>query len=218
MSGFYEAVGVGDSGRFCAMVSGLKERNALAFAQFCDWFEGFLQQLVRWELSSRRVSWVDPADICQEVLLGFWEVCPRLIFEGAPAIRRYLARMARTKILDQLRHSRAACRDVRRTERVDIVDSEVLTIELDPQELMILREFLDRAGDLLNERQKQICEWRCANVGWNEIANRLGASVESVQKQLQRAIDVISDDVHRDDSAYVPRRTRAAIRNNNALP
>ena len=74
MSGFYEAVGAGDSGRFCAMVTGLKERNALAFAQFCDWFEGFLQQLVRWELSSRRVSWVDPADICQEVLLGFWEV------------------------------------------------------------------------------------------------------------------------------------------------
>lgn len=206
MSGFYEAAGVGEGREFGEMVSGLKERNALAFAQFCDWFEGFLQRLVRWELTSRHLHWVDPADVCQDVLLGFWEICPRLVFEGAPGIRRYLARMARSKIMDLLRHSRAACRDVRRTEREGSGNREVAAAELDPQQLVILREFLDRAGGLLNKRQKQICEWRCANISWGEIASRLNASTDSVQKQMQRAFDLICDDVHRDDSAYVRRR------------
>ncbi len=203
MSGIFE---IDD---FRQMVDGLKVRDAVAFAQFCDWFEGFLVRHVELQLRHLNLLWIEAEDICQEVLLRFWEICPRLIFDGAPAIRRYLSKMARSKILDLVRHSRADRRDAQRTQSVGWDGSEMACRRaIDPQDAIVIREFLERAENVLTSRQRQICEWRCADLGWPEIAARLDSTVDAAQKQLQRAFDRVSDDLHRDDSAYFPRYSR----------
>ena len=191
---------------FQRMMAGLRVRDAIAFAEFCDRFEDFLMARIRGQLTQFNLRWLDADDICQEVLVHFWEICPRLLFDGAPAIRRYLTKMARTMILRGLRYSRAGCRDIqRRASNGSGLFSACHCRMGDPQQISVMREFMERAKLVLTSRQQEICALRCADHSWSEIAVRLGVSVNSAQKQLQRAYDRVSDDVHRDDSAYLPR-------------
>jgi|GEM_PF-3046197 len=193
---------------FQRMVDRLKERDALAFAEFCDWFEESLMRRVRSELYGRCLSWIDPHDICQEVLLGFWQACPRLAFREAPAVERYLCKMARSKILDAIRHERAGCQEATFIESLDAGFRDPICPDGTPDAKVSIREFEVRAGVQLSDLQREICYLRCQAMDWIEIAKQCGISVGAAQKQFRRACDCVMDDVYRDDSAYMDRKRR----------
>jgi RNA polymerase sigma factor (sigma-70 family) len=200
--------GVHECAEFQRMVDRLKERDALAFAEFCDWFEQPLMRKVRAELFGGCLSWIDPADICQEVLIGFWQACPRLAFSEAPSVERYLFKMARSKILDAIRHSRVGCQDATIIEPLAAGIRDPICPDGTPDAAVSIREFEDRAGERLSDLQRKICYLRCQAMDWIEIARCCGMSVGAAQKQFRRACDCVMDDVYRDDSAYVARRRR----------
>lgn len=150
----------------------------------------FVITLCRRSLSSLgRVS--DAEDVAQEVFLKFavyWrERCPAINDESG--LFSLLAVMTRQLSRDSARRLGRAKRDMRR-ERSFSDDGEGSPAEQQAADVEI-RDLLDRVCEMLDAQDRHIIQLRLQGYEQAEVAQRLGMSLRTIERRLQRIRSVL---------------------------
>lgn len=156
-------------------------------------FEPEVRRFIRFRLSSpalRRTF--DSLDICQSVLCRFFVDISegRLELNDPRQLTALLLTMARNKLCDKVRQAHSDRQDIRRQEHV--TDETVLGIADSadtPSEIVGVQEILNAVRQRLTEEERFLVDQRLAGRGWQELAEELGDSVDTLRKRMTRSID-----------------------------
>jgi hypothetical protein len=148
---------------------------------------------VRFPLRYHRLHTIlDAADISQAVLADFFR--RKLVFRETLKTQaqciRLLVRMARCKVMDEMRKNRAACRDHRRLESQLTSELSELVDHRDgaPSGRAADAELIHEMYRRLTEKERLLAEMRSNGKDWVTIARVCGSTPESVRKKLTRAM------------------------------
>jgi RNA polymerase sigma-70 factor (ECF subfamily) len=136
---------------------------------------------------------LESTDISQAVLAAFFQ--RRLIFRvqltHPNQLVRLLVRMARHKVMDEVRKHQATCRDQRRLETHPSgqLDEIVAHGDASPSKIAAGNELLRELYRRLPAEERLLAQLRAAGMEWTAIADLRGASAESLRKRLARAIE-----------------------------
>jgi len=186
---------------FCQLIERLRGGDNSAVGLFLDRFGGAIQREVRFLLLDARLRRiVSDSDVCQSVLLqffvGLW--AGKYDFREPSDLRGLLKEMVRTRVTDMARRWTAQRRDVRRNVAIaDVAPSIPGTWSSTPSVVVAHAELIDEIKRRLSSQEKNILELRQQDIGWPEIAVRLGGNrgPEAVRKQYERALARISKDL-----------------------
>jgi hypothetical protein len=117
--------------------------------------------------------------------LGLW--AGNLDAESPEQLVGLLKTMVRARVVDWVRYSRAQRRDVRRDA---YLEPEIQSQQPAPQQLASQRELVSLFRSQLSAEELQILDLRQQQLGWQEIALKLGApSADAVRKRYERAME-----------------------------
>jgi RNA polymerase sigma factor (sigma-70 family) len=154
-----------------------------------------LLALVRARLDRRLLARVDEEDVAQSAYLSF---CMGQGAESSPTDReqlwKFLARISTRKICNAANHHRALRRDYRREASQTPARGEGLGAELwilehldrgapGPDEAAVVAELIDSLPD---EELRRIAFWKLEGLTNEEVAERIGRTVRSVEIKMQR--------------------------------
>jgi len=133
------------------------------------------------------------AELVQDVFYRIWRGHARWEVEGS--LKAYLYRATRNRVLDFLRHEKIERRWAERSVREHA--AEVARSPAREDEAMETRDrvaALERALDDLPERRRLVfvLRWR-DGLSHQEIADRMGVTVKTVENQLTRAIQALRE-------------------------
>ena len=136
----------------------------------------------------------DSADICQSVLQSFFVRAAggQFDLDDPDKVAGLLVRMARYKLLDQVKHRHAGPRDIRRRERAGVGAPEPVAREADPARLVMGRDLLEMVRSRLNDEERRVANFRAEGRTWAEIASGMGGTPDGRRKQLTRALDRVA--------------------------
>jgi hypothetical protein len=186
---------------FCRLIERLRGGDNSAVGLFIDRFGEAMQREVRFMLlDSRLRRVVSDSDVCQSVLLqffvGLW--AGKYDFQQPSDLTGLLKEMVRARVADMARRWTAQRRDVRRNvAMVDAAPGIPGSWGNTPSMIVAHAELIEEVRRRLSSQENKIRELRQQNVGWPEIAVRLGGGrgPEAIRKQYERAIARISKDL-----------------------
>jgi RNA polymerase sigma-70 factor (ECF subfamily) len=133
------------------------------------------------------------AELVQDVFYRIWRGHAKWEVKGS--LKTYLYRATRNRVIDFLRHEKIEGRWAERSVREHAADPVRSHIPAD--EVMETQErvaALERALDALPERRRLVfvLRWR-EGLSHQEIADRMGVTVKTVENQLTRAIQALRE-------------------------
>lgn len=158
-------------------------------------YEPHIRRVVRVRLTSPALKrQIGDTDICQSVLGDFFvrAALGQFDLNSPEQLIKLLAVMTRNKLVNQVEKHRAARRDVRRVEQLDVGELAVAADEETPSRLVAGRELLAVFRARLTEEERYLADARAQGRPWPELAAELGAQVDALRKRLARAIDRVS--------------------------
>ncbi|WP_172435995.1 RNA polymerase sigma factor [Sediminicola luteus] len=168
-------------------IASLKERNRIVFRAF---FKAHYTNLVAYAhgfLFDRGAS----EDVVQEVFIKFWEKLPHLNITGTP--KGYVYAMVRNACLNHLKKIKVT--DT--THLLEMNNMVVASYDFDDYSLENKRLIYNQILKIVEElppKMRQIFEMRYFyNYKYNEIAEELDVSVNTVKIQLRRSKVRIAD-------------------------
>jgi RNA polymerase sigma factor (sigma-70 family) len=167
------------------------EEAATEFVRAC---EPHIHRAVRYPMRYFGLNrYLESTDISQAVLAAFFQ--RRLIFrvplQHPAQLVRLLVRMARHKVMDEVRKHQATCRDQRRLEMHSSEQMEEIVAQGDatPSKIAAGNELLRELYRRLPAEERLLAQLRAGGMEWAAIADLRGASPESLRKRLARAIE-----------------------------
>jgi RNA polymerase sigma-70 factor (ECF subfamily) len=144
---------------------------------------------------------VESVDICQSVLRSFFvrAAAGQFDLEGPEQLARLLVRMARNKLLDQVKHRHAGRRDVRRNESIEAAAGELTARDPEPSRVLIGRELLEQVRGRLAAEERRAAELRGEGHTWAEVAVAMGGTPDGRRVQLARALDRVARELGIDE-------------------
>jgi RNA polymerase sigma factor (sigma-70 family) len=139
---------------------------------------------------------LESTDISQAVLAAFFQ--RRLVFrvqlKHPDQLLRLLVRMARHKLMDEVRKNQATCRDRRRLEPKQAAPLEEVVALADPSpsKIAAANELIRELYRRLPADARVLAELRTAGLDWAAIAGLRGGTAESLRKRLARAIERVA--------------------------
>jgi DNA-directed RNA polymerase specialized sigma24 family protein len=134
----------------------------------------------------------DSLDICQSVLGSFFlrVAAGQYELNQPEQLLKLLLRMARNKLVAQVRREQAQRRDSQRLAAHCPVDWALVPDPAgDPSQVVERRELLQEFRKRLSLEERELADLRAQGVGWSAIVAQLGGTPESRRKQLSRAVD-----------------------------
>lgn len=173
------------------------EGDEEAIAAFVAEYEAEIRAEVRRRFRRRDLRRaLDSGDICQSVFKSFFAraALGRYDIESPEDLAKLLMRMARNKVVDQVRRQQAERRDVRRTQSLCPTEHEPMLRSRapPPDEAASFAELLVQVRKRLRPAERRIAELRAAGYSWEAVGEQLGEPSEAVRKKLTRAIDRVS--------------------------
>jgi RNA polymerase sigma-70 factor (ECF subfamily) len=157
-------------------------------------FEPVIRIAVRRRLNDPYLNRVfDSMDVCQSVLASFFvrAAVGQYELHCPEDLLKLLLSMARKKLASQARQQRAQRRDNRRV--VEGTESlETIPQGRTPDSVVASKELLEKCRALLTEDERQLVDLRLAGNTWPEIAEALGGQAQARRRQLDRALDRVS--------------------------
>jgi RNA polymerase sigma-70 factor (ECF subfamily) len=98
-----------------------------------------------------------------------------------------LTRMARNRLLNEVKNQQAARRDLRRDEAG--AEFEVASPDGTPSQIVANRELLQVVLDHLSPQDRRLAELRLQGREWAEMAAEIGGSPDALRMRLARAVD-----------------------------
>jgi RNA polymerase sigma-70 factor (ECF subfamily) len=134
----------------------------------------------------------DSLDICQSVLGSFFlrVAAGQYELNQPEQLLKLLLRMARNKLVAQVRRQQAQRRDSQRLAAHCPVDWVLVPDPVgDPSQVVERRELLQEFRKRLSPEERELADLRAQGVDWSAIVAQLGGTPESRRKQLSRAVD-----------------------------
>jgi RNA polymerase sigma-70 factor (ECF subfamily) len=147
----------------------------------------------------------DSVDICQSVLGSFFVRLTGGEFdlETPERLAALLLKMARHKLLDQVKRRYSLRRDVRRTDHLDGASFEPSSRSPEPSRLLASRELWEEVRSRLRPEERAVAELRCEGLTWIEVADRRGGTADSRRKQLSRALARVAVELGFEEADFV---------------
>jgi RNA polymerase sigma-70 factor (ECF subfamily) len=178
---------------FAALMKRVREGDPEAATELVRQYEPEIRRAVRIRLTDPRLRrTLDSMDICQSVLANFFvrAAAGQFDVEQPEHLLRLLVKMARHKLVDQVRHVQAGRRDQRRTQAGDTSFFGSVSAGGDtPSQVVAGRELLAAARRQLTEEEHWLADQRALGREWTALAAERGGSAEALRKKLARAMD-----------------------------
>lgn len=183
-----------DATRFTLLLDSLRRGEESAVQELVDEYQEPIRREIRFTLLDHRLRRiVGESDILQSVLmrfcLGLW--AGNLDADSPEQLVGLLKTMVRARVVDWVRYSRAQRRDVRRDAYLEPeMQSQQPAPQQTPSQLASQRELISIFRSQLSPEELQILDLRQQQLGWQEIALKLGApSPDAVRKRYERAME-----------------------------
>ncbi len=172
----------------------IRSGDEAAAAEFVQTYEPHVRRFVRARMRVARLRRVsDSSDLCQIVLasvlvraaVGHYEVA------DSEEMKKLLAKIAANKVADLARKPEF------RSPHVPVFGPgndgvEPAASGAGPASQLALHELIQKADQLLSDRERPIAELRKEGLTWEEVGKRLNMSGEAVRKTLDRAVKRIT--------------------------
>lgn len=164
-------------------------------------YEPELRRAIRVRLTDARLRrLVDSIDICQSVLAGFFvrTAAGQYDIETPEELLRLLVTMARNRVIDWTRRSKADRRDTRRDVSLQTDDGQNIDVaspSAGPVSVLVNRELIETVRNRLTAEELQLMEQRSDGKSWAEIARASGEQPNAVRMKLTRALDRVAEEL-----------------------
>lgn len=164
-----------------------------AGAEFVLSFTPVVRKVVRARLARLRLTHlVDPSDVCQTVLVGFFARLTTAwpAVESAEQLTAFLLAMARNKLRDEVRRHTAVRRDHRRVRQFRTADPLAHAVSPAPSPVAVAagNELYERALELLTPEELELLEQRMGGADWRAIAAGRGVPAGVLRQKFSRAV------------------------------
>jgi RNA polymerase sigma factor (sigma-70 family) len=164
-----------------------------AASEFVVSFAPVVRKVVRARLARLRlVHLVDPSDVCQTVMVGFFtRLTPTWPpVDSAERLTALLLAIARNKVRDEVRRHTAVRRDHRRVRQSRSADplANLVSPVPSPGDTAAVHELHELALRLLTAEELALLEDRLSGADWEAIAARRGLPADVLRQKLSRAV------------------------------
>jgi RNA polymerase sigma factor (sigma-70 family) len=184
---------------FRELIGKVRAGNAEAAAELVKHYEPSIRRLVRMRMRDRRLRRAfDSSDMCQSVLGSFFVrvALGQYELDGPEDLIRLLAIMARNKVARQARRADIVRRDQRGLDAADFEGSAFVAGDPSPSRIISQRDLVEHIRQCLSPEERRLAEQRAEGRSWLDIAAELGRPAEALRKQLARALDRVSHELH----------------------
>jgi DNA-directed RNA polymerase specialized sigma24 family protein len=186
---------------FAQLVTRAQQGDAEALQRLLEDYGDAIQREIRFCLLDQRLRRVvGESDVFQSVIAKFSLKLRegRYHFDTPGDLVGLLKTMARTHVARLARFWQARRRDLRKNTGLDGEEvAETAANDPTPSSVVARVELLEHALARLSEQDRQILDWRAADVLWPEIARRLDAgSAEALRKRHERALARVAQEVY----------------------
>ena len=140
----------------------------------------------------------DSEDFAQAVWLSLYNKrCEITKIDSPETLGRYLAQMAKHKVIDEGRRQTGAKRNIRRD--VNINGSRLAVDDLEaghsptPSQLALSKEQLSLLINLARDDEKKMVQWRLEGLTFADIADRIGMDERTIRRRFQRLQRKVTD-------------------------
>ena len=179
----------------------VRSGDAAAAEELVRTYEPELRRAIRVRLTDARLRrMVDSIDICQSVLAGFFvrTAAGQYDIETPEELVRLLVTMARNRVIDWTRRSKADRRDTRRNVSLQNDDGQNIDVaspSAGPVSVLVNRELIESVRNRLTAEELQLMEQRSDGKSWAEIARTSGEQPNAVRMKLTRALDRVAEEL-----------------------
>jgi RNA polymerase sigma factor (sigma-70 family) len=179
---------------FERVMEGVRQGSPEAVRELVDRCGPHILRIVRRQMHERIRSRFDSTDFVQSVWASFFaQTSGGVQFNDLDSLVRYLARMARNKVVEEVRDRMVSQkRNVNREHSLDgsaeFAAGQVMSRLPSPSQLAMAQETYDRLQDGLDPIEREIvCRLRQGHTH-NEIAAELGVTTKKVQRLLHKML------------------------------
>jgi RNA polymerase sigma-70 factor (ECF subfamily) len=155
-----------------------------------------LLAVIRLRLGRELREQLESRDILQDCLLAAFEHLEQLDGTDGRSLMAWLSRIAENEIRDQVDYHRRQRRDVRRAVPLEDGEASIVERVRSASSQVVLDEqwrHLERALETLPAHQREVIVLRkLEELGWSEIAARLGKSEDACRMALARAMTALT--------------------------
>jgi RNA polymerase sigma-70 factor (ECF subfamily) len=180
---------------FPELIHRLRQGDPDAAEELVRTYEKEIRRTIRIRLTDARLRrTLDSMDVCQSVLANFFvrASAGQFDLDRPEQLLALLLTTARNKVIDKARMEQARGQD-----RHGTGPSRLLAGVVDPQEtpsqIAAGKELLAAARNLMSDEERYLADQRALGRTWPELAAELGKSPEALRKQLQRALDRVTE-------------------------
>jgi RNA polymerase sigma-70 factor (ECF subfamily) len=191
---------------FADFLRRIRAGDQQAAADLVRRYERLIRREVRLQLEDQHLSRLfDSMDVCQSVLASFFirTAAGQYDLERPEQVINLLVTMARHKLASAARRAHRQRRDSRReaANGAEALD-RVAAAEPSPSQLVAGRELLEQVRQRLTEEERMLADLRAQDLGWAEIAARLGGTAQARRMQLTRALERVSRELGLDEDGH----------------
>lgn len=187
---------------FAEFLKRIRAGDSQAAEELVRKYESLIRRQVRLNLEDSRLSRVfDSMDVCQSVLKSFFvrTAAGQYDLDDPKELVRLLVRMAQNKLASAARNEHRKKRDQRRTATGDDALGGIAGATPTPSEVVEARDLLAETRRRLTPEERLLADLRGQELGWEEIAQRLGGTAQARRVQLSRAIDRVALELRLDE-------------------
>jgi DNA-directed RNA polymerase specialized sigma24 family protein len=187
---------------FAELLERIRAGDAAAAEELVQRYEPVLRRMVHVRLVGDRLRRLfDSEDICQSVLASFFVRVALGQYElSAPEdLLKLLAIMARNKVVNKARRIDCNAQGGQRVSLTELSNSVLAEADAGPSRHAALKDLLHEVRRRLPREENQLLELRQQGVAWADIAQQVGDNPDALRKRLNRAVDLVAQELGLDD-------------------
>jgi RNA polymerase sigma-70 factor (ECF subfamily) len=178
------------------LIDRVRAGDSEAATEIVRTYEPAIRRAIRIRLTDARLRRVlETMDICQSVFASFFvrAALGQFDLDSPDQLVKLLVTIARRKLTDQVRHELADCRDGRRLESPPVDERAIAARDTTPSQAAETADLIVQVRRQLTPEDRYLAEQRALGRPWQELADELHSSPESLRKRLVRAVRIALD-------------------------
>lgn len=187
---------------FADLLNRIRAGDAAAAEQLVQRYQPALRRMVHVRLVGDRLRRLfDSEDICQSVLASFFVrmALGQYDLEQPEDLLKLLAVMARNKVVNKARRMDINGQGGERVSLADLSNSVLTAASAGPSRHAALKDLLQEVRRRLPREENNLLDLRQQGVAWADIALRFGDNADALRKRLNRAVDLVAQELGIDD-------------------
>lgn len=191
-----------NDGSFADLLRRIRAGDAAAAEELVRRYEPVLRRMVHVKLVSDRLRRLfDSEDICQSVLASFFVrvALGQYDLDQPEDLLKLLAIMARNKVVNKARRIEASGQAGERVSLADLSNSVLAADSAGPSRHAALKDLLNEVRRRLPQEENRLLDLREQGIAWADIAEQIGERPDALRKRLNRAVDLVAQELGLDE-------------------